>query len=116
MVMPAAGFPLSSEAERAKSCWEPMFTQATSGRSIVPAVSRSVRQWVVDRATCLLGCVSACVAAGLNLALVVGVPVRTEPARAGSVFWGGARCAAWPIVKAPPPQKKGVKKYRVLSS
>jgi hypothetical protein len=33
---------------------------------------------------------------------VRGHRVRTEPARAGSVFWGGARCAAWPVgVKAP---------------
>jgi hypothetical protein len=32
--------------------------------------------------------------------------MRTEPARAGSVVFWGACCAAWPIVKAPPKNKK----------
>jgi hypothetical protein len=36
---------------------------------------------------------------------VRGHRVRTEPARAGSVVFWGARCAAWPIVK-PLPKKK----------
>jgi hypothetical protein len=37
---------------------------------------------------------------------VRGYRVRTEPARTGSVFFWGARCAAWLVVKPPPPQKK----------
>ena len=39
---------------------------------------------------------------------VRGHRVRTEPARAGSVVFWGARCAAWPIVKPLP--KKNQKK------
>jgi hypothetical protein len=30
------------------------------------------------------------------------------PARGRSVFFGGARCAAWPVVKGPPPKQKFV--------
>jgi hypothetical protein len=37
---------------------------------------------------------------------VRGHRVRTEPARAESVVFGGARCAAWPIVKVPPKKKQ----------
>jgi hypothetical protein len=42
---------------------------------------------------------------------VRGDRVRTEPARAGSVVFWGACCAAWPIVKALPKKKEKTRMF-----